>query len=268
MTATGRYVCTGPPVQTYPPKARRIFVAPRKGDPILRGGEWIQCDRDLWLGYYDMSQAQFRIIIWASKDPVGMELLASGRDIHTEVATQIYKIRYEDVTKMQRFLTKFTVYGLAFGRRYWSIAEQYKVPLEEAKFVEEQFFSRFSVAAAWRFHQYEHAKEHKVTLPNPYGRVRFLIDETEDELEREAYNFFPASTDHDILEEIHWDVDQEIPESECAVIADYHDALLVEQASPEPIPAVMEIFKRERFPGLYIPCGAKIGKNFGQLDDR
>jgi DNA polymerase-1 len=268
MTATGRYVCTDPPVQTYPPKARRIFIAPRRGDPILRGNKWIPCLADMYLGYYDLSQIEFRIMIWASDDPVGKELLSTGRDIHREVATQIYRKAYEDVTAMERFLTKFTVYGLGYGRRYWSIAEQYKVALSEAKYVEETFFQRFSRLMEWRQGQYAYAKEHRITLPNAYGRTRFLLDESEDELEREAYNFFPTSTAHDLLEDIHWDIDQEVSENEFAVIADYHDALLGEQPTQDKNSQVIAIFEKERLPGLVTPVGVKVGTNFGQLDDR
>lgn len=245
-TATGRYTCYNPPIQTYPPKARCIFTAPE-------GQE---------LAYYDLSQIEFRIMISRSKDPTGTELLAKGGDIHRLTAAELYKVSPSQVTPDQRFQAKFVNFGLPYGRGPDSLAKQHKLTLIEAQAMYDKHHSTFPVLWEWLNERASFARQHHY-IENIYHRRRWFIDDSDDERDRKAFNFEPQSTAHDLLMQIHADVSHKVPQVH--VVADMHDALLVEQPLCFDIGLIKNIFERERIGGLSTPCGVKVAKDWGEM---
>jgi hypothetical protein len=277
MTHSGRLACTDPPVNTYPPKARAIFVAPE-------GYE---------LGYYDNSTVEFRFLVYGAKDEKALEALRLGGDVHRRFASLLFKKRYDDVTPMERFLTKFVVFGVGYGREAPSIAESYNIPLSEAQFVFNTFFEEAPRVRPFQDGEINHVRNNG-WCGSYYGRRRYFMDcprvngvwALADDDIREIRSHYPQASAHDYFMEQVADVWEEGELSprpvECNVcgnthtqhkwdihpIGDFHDGLLVEQPVGFDSGKIKEIMERERIPGLKIPVGVKVGRTFGELDDR
>jgi DNA polymerase-1 len=245
-TDTGRYTCHKPPIQTYPPRARAIFVAPQGRK----------------LAYYDLSQIEFRIMIWESKDKTGTKLLEEGGDIHRNTAAEMFRKSRDAVTAEERFQAKFVNYGLPYGRGPDSLAAQHKLTMQDAQGIFDRHHETFFELWAWLRTCADFARRNKY-IENVYHRRRFFIDEPDDERDRKAYNFKPQSTAHDLLMQIHADINAEIPEVD--VIADMHDALLIEQPEDFDSSRIIKIFERERLSGLKTPCGVKVASDWGAM---
>jgi len=245
-TETGRYSCSTPPIQTYPPGApRSIFVAP----PGKK------------LGYYDLSQIEFRIMMWASRDPAGMELLSKGGDIHKETASLIFQKPQSDIQKEERFQAKFINYGLPYGRGPESMALQHNLTIREAQDIYDRHHHRFHRLWDWLAELNAFSKETK-HIANPFGRKRWFIEESDPERERQTQNFIPQSTGHDLLMHMHVDVVKELPHIN--IIADMHDALLTEQPADFDPQTIVQVFERERLPGLVTPAEYKLMRDWGE----
>jgi DNA polymerase-1 len=248
MTNNGRYSCVNPPMQTYPPKGRVIFIAPESQV----------------LSYTDKSQIEFRIMIWASKDPVGMELLAKGGDIHRETACTIFNKQEAKITSEERFQAKFVNFGLPYGRGPDSMALQYNMPITKARSIFDAHHHRFSVLWDWLAKLCAFSKLHRY-IEEPFGRRRYFIEESDDERERQTQNFIPSATAHCLLMQDHIDVVKELKDK-VATVVDMHDALLNEhEPSKEVEEHLLSIFQRERLPGLITPSAIKTAVNWGLM---
>jgi DNA polymerase-1 len=248
MTNNGRYSCVNPPIQTYPPGARHIFIAP--------AGQV--------LSYTDKSQIEFRIMIWAAKDPVGMELLAKGGDIHRETAAEIFNKDQAKISSEERFQAKFVNFGLPYGRGPDSMAQQYNMSRTKAQSIFDAHHHRFSVLWDWLAKLCEFSKKHRY-IEEPFGRRRYFIETPDDERERETQNFIPSATAHCLLMQDHIEVRKELKDK-VATVADMHDALLNEhEPSKEVEEHLLSIFQRERLPGLSTPAAIKTAVNWGLM---
>lgn len=249
-TETGRLACSAPPVQTYPPgDPRSIFIAPP-------GFSYV---------YGDLSQIEFRIIIWLSKDSYGTMLLKQGGDIHRKTACELFNKPPEDILGEERFQAKFVNFGLIYGRGPDSMARQHKLTLDKAQDIYNAHRRTFRDLWEYLAGICQFSAQHKY-IANPYGRRRWFIDTPDDERERQTQNMVAQSTAHDILLQILNDIDQELPLVHPVI--DMHDALLCECPNDYldvAVPKVKEIFERERLPGLFTPTDIKVVKHFGEI---
>jgi DNA polymerase-1 len=186
--ATGRFNSWDPNAQNIPVVLREIYI-PDTPDHIFLSSDW--------------SQIEWRLQVILSGDPVGLQLLTSGRDNHTAVAAEILGKRYEDVTTYDgmlngqysdRYRAKFVVHGLGYGRGAESIAKQYGLPLHTVKDFVQRFASRFSVFWKWRDSLVEDVGR-TTYLRNPFGRRRWWFTRQVTEI----YNFLAQSTGADMM---------------------------------------------------------------------
>lgn len=108
---SGRLSAHSPNVLAWPARTklglrlRSIFTAPR----------------GYLLGSWDLSQIELRLAAWASKDPVMLDAFLRGLDLHTNLASKLFGIPYEEVTStpenklMYRTPTKTIHYLLLYG---------------------------------------------------------------------------------------------------------------------------------------------------------
>lgn len=84
---------------------------PRNGNARLS----ILAPKGHYLLVSDLSQIELRMAAWFSGQEDVIKVFESGRDVYKDMATKIYNIPYEDVTKDQRMVAKVTVLGLGYG---------------------------------------------------------------------------------------------------------------------------------------------------------
>lgn len=63
----------------------------------------------------DSAQIEARVTAWLAGDEELLELFRQGADVYKHMASQIYMIPTDDVTKDQRFIGKIAVLGLGYG---------------------------------------------------------------------------------------------------------------------------------------------------------
>jgi len=172
-TDTGRMACSGPNLQNVPRELRGMYVAD-EGYTFLE---------------VDMSQIELRMWAAYSQDPELLKMLKE-EDIHTAVASKVYKIPKGEVTPEVRRAAKSASFGACYGLGAESASKRYDLTLDEAKAFLDWFYTTFKRARAWSLSTVDHFKntgEFRTLL----GRKLLIsgFDFNEDEASRRALNY-------------------------------------------------------------------------------
>ena len=86
----------------------------------------------------DSSQIEARVLAWLSEQDDLVDQFANGEDVYVKMASSIYDVPEDQVTKDQRFVGKTTILGAGYGMGYLKFGAQlktfgYEVPEAEAK---------------------------------------------------------------------------------------------------------------------------------------
>lgn len=142
----------------------------------------------------DWSQVEWRVEMALAADELGLQMYADGRDIHKTAAVGFTNVPYDEVTKIQRHMMKFVVYGLLYGRSAKSIGKQTG---QDEDTVERQIAGFFKVFTGVQRHLklIEGLVTKQNYLRNPFSRRRWWYTR----MITEAYNFLPSSTAADMM---------------------------------------------------------------------
>ncbi len=129
MVSTGRMSSSNPNLQNIPRKQkfRSCFIAP-EGYSLLTA---------------DMSGAELRILGNLSQDPVFIEAYATGQDLHTRTAAEVFDVAYDKVEKHMRTAAKAINFGLCYGMSSMGLSKRLKIPEKEAAIMINKYFSRY-----------------------------------------------------------------------------------------------------------------------------
>jgi DNA polymerase I-like protein with 3'-5' exonuclease and polymerase domains len=129
MVSTGRMSSSNPNLQNIPKKQkyRSCFVA-APGYRLLTA---------------DMSGAELRILGNLSKDPVFVDAYASGQDLHTRTASEIFDVSYDMVEKHMRNAAKAINFGLCYGMSPVGLSKRLKITKKEAEVMINKYFNRY-----------------------------------------------------------------------------------------------------------------------------
>jgi DNA polymerase I-like protein with 3'-5' exonuclease and polymerase domains len=185
----------------------------------------------------DYSQAELRVLTWLAQDPYFREILNDPtRDLFDELTPILYpelpsKSEVpEDMWKETRIRVKAFVYGLGYGRTEFSIAKEYKLPVDEALKVKNRFFSTIPAIVNWQKDVKKQVWEGK-DLITPFGRHRRFHLITEDNwksIQNEAMAFLPQSTSSDICLRAMVRVRRDLRGTGAFVRNIVHDSILVD----------------------------------------
>ncbi len=133
VAATGRLSSSDPNLQNIPARTdmgreiRQAFL-PAEGWKILTA---------------DYSQIELRLLAHLSKDPQLLEAYAQKQDIHNQVASQVFNVKPEEVTKDMRRVAKTINFGVLYGMSATGLAQRLSIKQPEAaKFISD-YFARF-----------------------------------------------------------------------------------------------------------------------------
>lgn len=262
VTATGRLSSTEPNLQNIPVRTelggeiRKMFIAPA-GNVLVDA---------------DYSQIELRLLAHISDDKVMQNAFLSGEDIHAVTASQVFGIPLNEVTKLQRSHAKAVNFGIVYGISAFSLAQDIKVSVAEAKSYMESYLEKYSGVRSYMGEIVEKAKTNGY-VETLYGRKRALPELKSSNFnlrsfgERVALNMPIQGTAADIMKLAMIRVDRALKEAglEAKLILQVHDELIVECPENE-AEEVMEILKREMqgAAALSIPltADAKIGKSW------
>ena len=133
VTATGRISSTEPNLQNIPTRnelgknLRKVFK-PEEGNIFIDA---------------DYSQIELRVLAHISNDEHMIQAFNNDEDIHTQVASKVFNIPMEEVTKEQRTKAKAVNFGIVYGISDFGLSEQLKIPRKEAKQYIEQYLKKY-----------------------------------------------------------------------------------------------------------------------------
>ncbi|MDA8313951.1 MAG: DNA polymerase, partial [Actinomycetota bacterium] len=99
----------------------------------------------------------------------------SGQDIHRAVASGVYGVPADEVTRDQRDRAKMVSYGLAYGMESFGLARRLATSQEEASEIMERYFSAFPKVRSYMLETVAEARERGYTRTE-MGRKRPLPD--------------------------------------------------------------------------------------------
>ena len=262
VTATGRLSSTDPNLQNIPVRTdlgseiRKMFV-PRPG--------WVLVDADY-------SQIELRVLAHVAEDPLMQEAFRSGMDIHTATASQVFGVKPEEVTPLQRRNAKAVNFGIVYGISEFSLAQDLGISRWEAKAYIDGYLNRYS--GVWNYmHRIVEQARQQGYVTTLFGRRRYIPEikssnfNTRQGAERIALNTPIQGSAADLIKLAMIRVEQALREAslQAKLLLQVHDELIVE-CPPEEAEQVQSIVTKQMQEvwALQVPliAEAKTGKSW------
>ena len=271
-TTTGRLSSQNPNLQNIPIKSalgraiRNAFVA----------------EKGTVLATFDYSQIELRIAAFLSQDQTLIDIFKSGRDVHTEVASRVFKVPADKVDKEMRRKAKVINFGIIYGMGVNALRQNLGAGTDRAdaqKFYDE-YFATFSTLAGYL--ESVKASAAKLGYTETYfGRQRFFegiksrIPYVRASAERMAINAPIQGTGADILKIAMIRIDDYLAQNhlrdDVSLLLQVHDELiyeinsrLVAEIAPK-IRKIMEnvISSKDIF-GVPLLSSSSVGPSWGE----
>ncbi len=161
--STGRFSSSNPGLQNIPVREglgeviRDAFIAP-KGKILIS---------------FDYSQIEMRVLAMLSEDPGLTEIFQSGADIHTSVASRVFRVKPEDVTKEMRRRAKVINFGIIYGMGVNALKTNLGSTRDEAQEFYDQYFITFPKIDAY-FDTVKSEATKKGYTETLFGRRRYF----------------------------------------------------------------------------------------------
>ena len=225
ITATGRISSTEPNLQNIPTRVelgkqiRKVFKA-------TEGNIFIDAD---------YSQIELRILAHISKDKNMQKAFLNGEDIHKQVASKVFEVPMEEVTKEQRSAAKAVNFGIVYGISGFGLAEQLKIGRKKAEQYIEQYLQKYDGVKKFMDEIVEDAKE-KGYVETLFHRRRYIPELSSNNYmvrqfgSRAAMNTPIQGTAADIIKIAMVKVFEKLEEENlnAKLILQIHDELLIE----------------------------------------
>ncbi|GAA4923911.1 DNA polymerase I [Streptomyces coeruleoprunus] len=242
VAATGRLSSTDPNLQNIPVRTdegraiRRGFVVGEGFDALMTA---------------DYSQIELRVMAHLSEDEGLIEAFASGEDLHTTVASQVFGVDKTAVDAEMRRKIKAMSYGLAYGLSAFGLSQQLNIEAAEARALMDTYFERFGGVRDYLRRVVDEARATGYT-ETMLGRRRYLPDLNSDNrqrremAERMALNAPIQGTAADIVKVAMLNVDRALRDADLSsrMLLQVHDEIVLELA-PGERERVEEIVRRE-----------------------
>lgn len=272
-TTTGRFSSSNPNVQNIPVReglgavVRDAFIAP-PGSVLMS---------------FDYSQIEMRVLAMLSEDPGLAEIFRSGADIHTSVASRVFRVKSEEVTREMRRRAKVINFGIIYGMGVNALKQNLGSTREEAQQFYDQYFIAFPKIAAY-FDNVKVEATKKGYTETLFGRRRYFpnlrsrIPFMKAMAERMAMNAPLQGTAADLFKIAMLKADDALKDkhldNDAALILQVHDELILEvRDDPETIKTVTEVVKKAmtsvnkgtRGANVPLVVDSKHGKRWGSL---
>ncbi|MBO5327125.1 MAG: DNA polymerase I, partial [Clostridia bacterium] len=225
-TATGRLSSAEPNLQNIPIRTdmgkelRRYFVA--KNDNYL-------------LIDADYSQIELRLLAALAEDQAMLDAFASGEDIHTSTAANVFGVAFDAVTPDLRKRAKAVNFGILYGMGAFSLSEDLHTTLSKAKEYIASYFAAYPQIDSYLKETIKEAYQNGY-VTTLFGRRRYIPElkmqnkNMQHFGERVAMNSPIQGTAADIIKIAMIRVDRKLKELglDARLILQVHDELIVE----------------------------------------
>lgn len=262
-TTTGRLSSNAPNLQNLPTRTdegkliRSVFVSRFPGGKILSA---------------DYSQCEIRILAHMSNEPIFINAYENNKDVHTYVASLLYNIDYDKVTKEQRTPTKTINFGLIYGMGPDKLMTETNMTKEGAEAFIAAYLKKLTKVDAWIKETREFLRKNGYT-ETLFGRRRYLPEiysnkrYKQEAAEREGTNHPVQGTNADITKLAMIQINKELKANymKSLMILQVHDELVFD-AHPNEFEQLYEIVMRimPNVVKLKVPlvCEAKYGESW------
>lgn len=258
VTATGRLSSSDPNLQNIPvrnelgSRIRACFV-PQPGCVMVSA---------------DYSQIELRVLAHLSGDPLLIEDMTSGLDVHTQTAARLFDVHPGLVTSEMRRRAKTVNFGVLYGMSAFRLAREQGISRGEAQGIIEKYLGRYRGIATFQQQNLGQARDqgYVTTL---LGRRRFLpAINSSDRLAREgaermALNTPIQGTAADIIKLAMLKVDEMLAQRfpQALMILQVHDELVFECPWEQVEPFIQAVKQTmEGVLKLKVPLAVDVGK--------
>ena len=258
VAATGRLSSVNPNLQNIPVRSeagrriREVFVVGEGYETLLTA---------------DYSQIEMRIMAHLSGDEALIQAFREGEDLHRFVGSHVFSVEPADVSAEMRAKVKAMSYGLAYGLSSFGLSKQLNVPVDEARGLMKDYFSRFGAVRDYLRSVVDQARKDGYTSTIE-GRRRYLPDlasdnrQLRDMAERAALNAPIQGSAADIIKRAMLGVDAGLREQQLAsrMMLQVHDELVLEVA-PGELEAVTALVREQMGTAadLSVPLDVQVG---------
>lgn len=261
-TDSGRLSSTNPNLQNIPrdKNVKNLYI-PEPGKVM------IQCD---------LSQGEFNA--WASyaQDEKMLNDIRNGLDIHRTVASKVWKLKPEEVTKELRTFAKRVCFGLMYGISIEGAAKLVGCSESEALRIQDTFFKMYPKAATW-LNNIPVVARSQGYLQTVFGRRRRFshlfnhpLSSIRKYAERLAKNFLLQSTVADITARNMINLKPYLDSKDAQIILTVHDSIIIQCYKCDAEDISKEILKVTTQPVVnyngIIKNDIEIGTSWGHLD--
>ncbi len=278
-TTTGRISSQHPNLQNIPTKTeqgrkiRNTFVA----------------EKGFNLYAYDYSQVELRVAAMLSDDQNLIDIFKKGDDIHSAVASKIFRVSIKKVNSGMRRKAKIVNFGMIYGMGINSLKKNMedasdgdeKITRKEAQEFYNKYFETFRTLGDYLGNSKKEASQKGYTKTF-FGRVRYFegikskIPFIRAMAERMAINAPIQGTSADILKIAMIRIDEYLVknklEDDIKILLQVHDELIFEikkEVKEKHILRIKEIMETiiplEKSKGIKFEVNIKKGKNWGEL---
>lgn len=268
---TGRMASQNPNLQNIPIKTelgraiRNAFVA----------------EKGFVLASFDYSQVELRIAAFLSGDEKLIDIFRKGEDVHTSVASSVFKVPFNEVNAEMRRRAKVINFGIIYGMGVLALKDNLGTSRDEAQKFMNDYFETFSTLASYldKIKVETNKKGYTETF---FGRRRYFegikskIPYIRAQAERMAINAPIQGTGADIVKISMKNIDRFIQEKglEDSVfpLLQVHDELIYEireDISDKVSMQIREIMEKvidpKEIEGVTLKSSCSLGKNWGEL---
>ncbi|MGH7276011.1 MAG: DNA polymerase I, partial [Candidatus Rokuibacteriota bacterium] len=223
----------------------------------------------------DYSQIELRILAHLSGEEAIIESFRRGEDIHTRTACEVFKVKPEEVTGLQRTIAKSANYAILYGVSAFGLSQATKIDQKEAQRYISDYFASHPRVRAFIDRTLAEGRE-RGYVTTLLGRRRYLPDLTSgnpvarNAAERMAMNAPVQGTASDMIKiaMVRMQAALATKRLRARMLLQVHDELVFE-APPEEVP-VIEALAREVMESalpLHVPIvvDAKSGKDWAEV---
>lgn len=256
---TGRLSSTEPNLQNIP-------VRDDEGKKIRQA---FLPSNDLFLSA-DYSQIELRILAHISGSKELQEAFINDADIHTKVASDIYGVSEDMVSKKMRSTAKAVIFGIVYGISGYGLGENLEISPKEAKEFISKYYELYPGVKKYMDEIVVEAKE-EGSVRTLFNRRRTIpeLDSTEYMVrqmgERIALNTPIQGTSADIIKKAMVEIDKEFKEKniQSKMILQVHDELIFDVIESEK-KIVEEIVKRVMTSTISLAVPLKVSADYGK----
>lgn len=166
ITSTGRLSSVNPNLQNIPVRTER-------GRDIRKA--FVASDDEHIILAADYSQIELRIVAHVCGDERMIETFKRNEDIHASMATHIFGVAQDEVTKDMRRSAKTVNFGILYGISAFGLADRLQIPQGEARKLITDYYNSFPKITEYLNNTLDFARDN-LYVETLLGRRRYIRD--------------------------------------------------------------------------------------------